>query len=182
MHLPATCRAGCLRGTCNQPGECNCNPRWTGVLCNQCTAGWTSNSTNCSQGWTALHFGFSLHRFQLFVEPALMVAATTLASAFVTLGFMEPPVRTAQPYARLLRTAALESARTAMLLQRAHSLMELFATDVPLDTLLWVPNHVLTSKVTCVASALSHAAMAGLAPTVRLVWPLLHDYRSYFCS
>ena len=30
-------------GFCNEPGECLCNPRWAGTLCDQCDTGWTGS-------------------------------------------------------------------------------------------------------------------------------------------
>lgn len=45
------CRTGCLQGGCTQPGHCDCNAGWTGLLCDTCIVsgfalvGWISPSS-----------------------------------------------------------------------------------------------------------------------------------------
>ena len=41
------CRPGCQHGSCSVPGECTCDPNWTGALCNSCVAGFAG--PNCLQ-------------------------------------------------------------------------------------------------------------------------------------
>ena len=49
MNKPlAICKPGCDRGSCFLPGECNCDGNFSGELCNECAAGWTS--ADCTQG------------------------------------------------------------------------------------------------------------------------------------
>jgi hypothetical protein len=42
----AACRAGCERGSCQMPGECNCNLGWSGDLCN--VGGSSLHHSRCS--------------------------------------------------------------------------------------------------------------------------------------
>jgi hypothetical protein len=37
-------------GSCSVPNMCDCFPRWTGTLCDQCAAGWSTPAVNCTIG------------------------------------------------------------------------------------------------------------------------------------
>ncbi len=42
----APCKSGCQHGYCTIPNECQCDPHWTGALCDSCDDGWAG--VNCS--------------------------------------------------------------------------------------------------------------------------------------
>jgi len=47
-NVEPVCNPTCVHGNCIAPNQCSCDPRWGGVLCNQCTNGYYPNgSGNC---------------------------------------------------------------------------------------------------------------------------------------
>ncbi len=81
---PAICSAGCHMGSCSVPDTCDCFPRWTGALCDQCAAGWSTPAVNCTIGLEILCSATVLFRQPHVRHLAPTEAATSPASASAT--------------------------------------------------------------------------------------------------